>query len=106
MSNICVHGLTHVCYHSGARIEYIPQGSVEPLKKGMIQHETPNILTNPIKKGGFGIPNTTIGVPPSGGDRRSWLQSVRTGRMEGAGEPGVGVGNKCGGELKKWWWWW
>jgi len=60
-------------YPLGSRIEYVPQGSAEPLKKGSIQHAPPNIVTNPIKKGSYGQPNTTIGVPPSGGDRRAWL---------------------------------
>jgi len=45
----------------------------EQIKKGSIKHAPPNIVTNPIKKGSFGQPNTTIGVPPSGGDRRAWI---------------------------------
>jgi hypothetical protein len=49
-------------YPIGARIEYVPQGSVEPLKKGMIKHEEPNIRTNPIKKGGFGTTCNQIGI--------------------------------------------
>ena len=68
--------LNQTQFDSGAKIEYMPQGSVEPLKKGMITHEQPNIITNPIKKGGFGTFNTTIGVPPSGGERRTWLAQV------------------------------
>lgn len=66
---------TSPAYPIGARIEYIPQGSVEPIKKGMVTHETANIMTNPIKKGGFGVPNTTIGCPMAGAERRNWLAS-------------------------------
>ena len=57
----------------GARIEYMPQGGRERKKKGDIEFEPPNIMTRAMPKGGFGVPLTTLGVPASGGERRTWL---------------------------------
>jgi len=59
-------------FPEGGRIEYLPQGSAAKLKKGDVQFALPNILTNPIKKGHFGVANTTIGVPGAAAARRAW----------------------------------
>jgi hypothetical protein len=62
---------SHRCVH-----RYIPQGTPDPPQKGSVIFETHNIVTVPVRKGGFGIPNTTIGCPNTGAERRSWLATV------------------------------
>ena len=57
----------------GARIEYMPQGGRGRKKKGDVEFEPPNIMTRAMPKGGFGVPLTTLGVPSSGAERRTWL---------------------------------
>ncbi|EKX55031.1 hypothetical protein GUITHDRAFT_160590 [Guillardia theta CCMP2712] len=60
-------------FPAGGSITYMPQGDGMKKKiKGEVTHEPLNIVTNPTRKGTFGYPNLTIGVPGAAQAKRAW----------------------------------
>jgi len=60
-------------FPEGGRIPYVPQGAGDTRKKkGEVVNEPYNIVTNPMKKGTFGMVGTTLGVPNTAPERQRW----------------------------------
>ena len=59
-------------YPIGGKILYHPQGDGTRRTRADVTHMPPNILTTPMKRGTFGVPNTTMGVPMAAATRRTW----------------------------------
>lgn len=59
-------------YPLGGLIKYVPQGAGVKKMKGEVVNEPYNIITNPMKKGTYGMVGTTLGVPCAQSEKQKW----------------------------------